>query len=197
MTSLFASQPISQWIPSSGGYWVLSFLLQETLSVFNYSGYQQHATQRLQKRRIKLSFSGRQSKDSRRITIIKPTTSYKCSYCFQPLKQWLHLKIKLVKVLLNWPQVNFPYLSTIFAYAVIFVKANCWILSNGFYFQMEKKKINCHVFTWRCCFAENGKEINRNVKRYWCRHCFRSLIKTYCFLPLRTEAVALAARRML
>ena len=30
---------------------------------------------------------------------------YKCSYCFRILKQWLHLKITLVKVLLNWPMV--------------------------------------------------------------------------------------------
>ena len=33
-------------------------------------------------------------------------TVYKCSYCFQSLKQWPHLWSTLAKVLLNWPQIT-------------------------------------------------------------------------------------------
>ena len=31
---------------------------------------------------------------------------YKCSHCVEVWKQWLHLQITLVKVLLNWPDIT-------------------------------------------------------------------------------------------
>ena len=99
---------------------------------------------------------------------------HKCSYCYQNLKQWLHLWITRVKVLLNWPQVEsrkkFFILSS---FNQLKKKASCWecpsfrnLFPLIFYVFSSRCMFSCSWFLFGCVENEDRRPIG--LKRRLC-----------------------------